>query len=265
MNGGMRKLFVMAPVVALAGSAAADPGTLTLDRQDAQSRIGGEASYLLAENDDVTFLRFDVHGQYVSPSGFGFYAGLPIAYASGNDDSVTAIGNLDVGAIFVPRLEGSQLSLTLHGGLTLPTAGDNLDDFLVNGSTAYARITDFVLAIPEGVVLRVGASPTFRSGQFFFKADGGADITLSNTGDDTFDPLFRINAAAGIDLGKVSFAGEFATVIFTEELEDDVENTAAFSIRGVAGNVRPYGGVIIPIDVEGLDAAFTAGIEGVIQ
>jgi hypothetical protein len=263
----MRKLFVVAPVVALtlAGSAAADPGTVTLDRQDAQSRVGGEISYLLPENGDATFLRFDIHGQYVTPSGFGFYAGVPIGFVDGEADSVTGIGNVDVGAIFIPRLASSNVSLVLHGGITLPTAGDELDDFIVNASTSYARVTDFILAIPEALALRVGVSPTFRSGQFFLRADGGVDISLSNTGE-TFDPVLRINAAAGIDLGKVSFSAELVNVIFTEDFDDDqVLNMLAIGIRGAAGNVRPYGAVVIPLDIDGLDAAFTAGIEGVIQ
>jgi hypothetical protein len=264
----MRKLFVVAPVVALAGSAAADPGTLTLDRQDAQSRIGGEISYVHIDDDglfeDVTILRFDLHGQYVMPSGFGFYGALPIAYGSGDGESETGIGELEVGAIFIPRLSSPEFSLPVHVGLTLPTAGG--EDVFLNALGTQARITDYVLIVPEGLVLRAAAHPTFRSGQFFLKADAGIDLTLSQEGDGTLDPLVRLNVGAGVDLGNVSISGELVNLIITDgDQEDQVANTVAVGVRGVAGSLRPYGGVVVPIDAEDIPFALTAGLEGVIQ
>jgi hypothetical protein len=253
----------------LAAPAAAEPGFLGLDRQDGQSRVGGDVSYIALEDGlDGTALRFDLHGQYVLPSGVGFYGAFPITYISGDDDSATGIADLEVGAIYIPRLDNPQFSIPLHVGVTLPTASDELEDFVANVVGASARITDLVQIVPEGFSLRVGASPTFRSGQFFGKADVGLDVNLSAAGDDTLDPLIRVNAGAGVDLGNVAFAGELLNTISTDgDAEDQVVTEIGVSVRAVAGNLRPYGGLLIPIDDGDTPADFvvTAGLEGVIR
>src|SRR5262245_57724105 len=102
----MRVLRVVAIHVLLVASAGADelgrpdpaqsPGFVNMLRQDASSRAGGEISYIgIANEPNLTLLRFDFHGHYVDAnSGLGGYAQLPITSATGTGDSVTAFGNL---------------------------------------------------------------------------------------------------------------------------------------------------------------------------
>ena len=81
---------VLAFVLLVSATAHADdappaPGFVTLDRGDATSRVGIEASYELANNSGEstgdTVMRFEAHGQYVDPGlRVGGYAMIPITY-----------------------------------------------------------------------------------------------------------------------------------------------------------------------------------------
>ena len=246
-----------------APAAMADPGFLTLDRMDFESRAGGEFSYISVDANDVTSLRFDLHGHYVVPSGFGGYAALPISYLEIGNNSETAIGNIELGGIFVPHMASPNFSLVLHGGVTLPTAGDSADSIVTNAVAIVARITDVALIIPEGFTLRLGASPLFRSGMFFGRIDGGLDLNLSAQGDNA-DPLVRFNLGGGLDLGTVSLTGEFAILISTEDnLNDNTATTLGVGVRGHAGKVQPYGGIVVPLDdeYENIDFVVTLGLD----
>src|SRR6185503_15647670 len=167
--------FAVGGVAALSSAAGAEPGFIQMDRQDQYSRFGLEAAYLVLDDplDDVTSLRFDVHGQYVMPGGFGFYGAMPITHASADGGSGTGIGDIEVGGIFIPRMSNPDLTLVVHGGVTVPIASEDGDDLLANALGIAARPTDLVQIIPKGLTLRLGISPIFRSGQLFGRIDGG--------------------------------------------------------------------------------------------
>ena len=251
-----------------AAPAAAAPGFLTLDRQDEESRFGGELSYLILDDSiDATALRIDLHGQYVTSSGMGFYGMFPISYLSGEGESFTGVGNLEVGGLYLPRMANPSFKLAIKAGLTLPTAPDDNDAF-ANLATIGARPNDLALVIPKGLSLRIGASPMLRSGQFFGRLDGGIDINLDAAGDNTVDPLIHLNVGVGFDFGSASITGELVNVFSTDDdISDDSVNVIALGVRGVAGSVRPYAGVSVPLDNDDFasDAAITAGIDGVLR
>jgi len=265
----LRSLVVAAMFIATTAlSAAAEPGFVQLDRQDGVSRFGGEVAFLSTDdNVDATAFRFDVHGQYVLPSGLGFYGALPIAYASGDGESGTGIGDAEVGAIFVPRMANPNFQLTVHGGVTLPIGSDDPVDFAANLLGTMARLTDAVQITPEGMTLRAAASGRIRMNQIFFGFDGGIDINLARSGDGTNDPIIRLNGGVGFDGGNFSVSGELINLISTDsDLDDQVFNAFAVGFRAVAGDLRPYGSFVIGPDDSDFATSFAivGGIEGVI-
>lgn len=245
----MRAVTAGLVVASMGGAAVASPFVL-LDRQDGNSNVGGELGYSKLDSDiDGTLVRFDVHGQYVSPSGAGGYLVVPFAYGDGGGaDSVTVLGNVEAGGIYNIRT-ATDLSIVLHGGLTLPTA-PNDNDTIVGLQSSFIRVHDFYQWEPKGITLRTGASPTFKTGKMFLRGDLGIDINVDNAGDETDDTLFHIGFGIG---GWVSpeFAlmGEFVTTDSTADNSSSITN-AAFSGRYRAGSIAPYFSLVLPLDSE---------------
>src|SRR5689334_17231486 len=98
---------------------------VTIDRQDETSRVGVEGSKLLLSSGQTTQLRFDVHGQWLDPgSGAGVYLSAPVSYASAGDSESgrqTALGDIELGGTYLPRVMESNVAIVVHAGLTLPT------------------------------------------------------------------------------------------------------------------------------------------------
>jgi hypothetical protein len=214
--------------------------------------------------------RVDLFGQYLAPAGFGGYGSVPISYLSGGDESETAIGNLEVGGLYALPA-GPAAKVLLRGGVVLNTGPDS-DDFnqvITNVANVNGRMTDLTSISTGATWLRVSASPLFRQGQLFLRADAGFDIAIDQPEGGDIDPLVRINAAGGIQMGKASIAGELASLGTTGDVDDGEDrflHTIGVSAAFDAGSVRPYGGLVIPIDNDLADFAdlnfvLMAGIE----
>jgi hypothetical protein len=259
---------IMALVVLVPAVAAADPDHfVTMDRQDDSSRAGLEVSKIFYDgnNNDLSGMRFDLHGQYMTPNAVGVYATVPIGYASANNDSHTALGDIEVGAIFVPQLSASNVKLVLHGGITLPTQSKDTNPEETSIVTLWPRVTDFYLAVPEGFSLRLGVSPIIKSGQVFFRGDIGVDSNLSAASNANDVKAFvHANAGMGVDLGVASIMVESVNVYLNDNNSTWV-NTGAFSARFDGGSVSPYAALIVGLDDDTrmiMDEAFTIGLEG---
>jgi hypothetical protein len=252
------------------GSAAATP-FVNINRHDHNSMAGGEVTYVdLDGSNDTTLLRFDLHGQYVDPGmGLGGYASVPIAFASGNNDSETALGNLEIGGIFVPKLNNPELRVILHGGLTLPTAPDedNLGAAFVGVFAGYARVHDLYQVIPKGTTVRLGASPIYTSGQLVARLDAGVDVNLDSSDMDTADPAFHLNLGVGFYATPDAVVmAELSTLTIFDDNDGDDDNVANAVIGGrfYAGSLQPYVGLIIPLDddiSEFMNLGLTIGLD----
>lgn len=282
-NIAMRSLLVAAglavPQVAFADAVvpadpARSPGFVQIDRYDATSVAGGDFTFISLDddvtggNDDLTLLRFQLGGRYVDPrSKLGAYINLPISYASGNDESLTGIGNLELGGIMLPKIGDGSTALALHAGVTLPTGSDG-DEAFANAFSSIARPQDVFLAIPEGMSLRLGASPMFRNGNLFGRIDVGVDLNLNNGEGNEADPVIHVNAGLGVDLGSAALMGELSNVYVSSDndadFSDKLLNVFALSARFSTGNAMPYVSLLIPLDdntTSALDLAITAGLE----
>ena len=234
-KGTMRVSLIIAglamPGIAVAQPTAPDPaqspGFVHIDRHDATSVGGGDLTYVALDDngltDDVTILRFQFGGRYVDQaSRLGGYANLPITYASGDGESLTGIGNLEIGGLMLPKIGDGSTALVVHAGLTVPIGSDGEDAF-ANLFGGVARPQDLYLALPEGTSLRIGASPLWRSGNVFGRVDLGLDynIDVGNT-DEEADPLVHVNAGVGFDLGNAAIMAELSNVyVFSDDDDDD--------------------------------------------
>jgi hypothetical protein len=263
------KLLVTVMVLAPALAAADPEHFVTLDRQDDSSRLGGELSYLFLPNNNggATSMRFDLHGQYVTPTGVGGYISIPFAYLSGGNQSDQAVGDLDVGAIYAVRLANPNTKLFLHGGLTLPTMKNSVTSAEIDGVASGARLSDVYLAVPEGTSLRLAISPTMRSGQLFLRGDFGLDANLSAASGTDISTVLRFQFGAGIDFGTAALMVE-STNLYATRNNGGWINTAALSARFDAGTVYPYAALVIALDDDAratMDEALTVGLEGRLQ
>jgi hypothetical protein len=270
---------VVSALVALAagaGPALAQrmPDMATLDRGDGISRLGldfGAAFVDEEAGDDNAALRFDFFGQFVTHQGFGVYGTLPLSRALVDGEDESAIGNIDVGGLYV--IESPTLSLVFRGGVALPTADDDVDGFLTNYFATWTRLTDAALAIPNVTYLRLGFSPLFHANRLFLRADVGFDLAVAEDDDATgFEPgnLFRINVGGGFDLGSVALMAELVSLATTEDFdefseeEEDFIHTFAVSARFMGEMLQPYATFGMPVDTYGLDTVdffFGAGLQ----
>lgn len=271
---------IMALVVLIPAVAAADPDHfVTMDRQDSSSRAGFEVSKLFYDNGsgiggaNISGLRFDLHGQYVTPNAIGVYLTAPIGHVSadagGTSQSYTALGDLEVGGIFIPQLTSSNVKLVLHGGVTLPTQSKDQNNQAASALTGYARLTDLYLAVPEGFSLRLGVSPIIKSGQVFFRADLGIDTNLSAAQGSDVKTIIRANFGVGLDLGVASVMFESANSYVSgnnnRNFGQSWANTGAISARFDGGTVYPYAALVFGLDDDVrmiMDEAITIGLEG---
>jgi hypothetical protein len=247
-------------LLSIAAPAAADdsaspgtpfPTTATLDRQTDHTSFNtaiGMSFY--GDGGPDLGIRWDLYGQYVAPQGFGGYLTLPVSYVSGDDESETAIGNLELGGVYVAPA-GAATDVVVRGGLVIDTSGD--EDAFINLFTLIPRMTDLPSVTTEMTWLRLSASPLHRAGKVFVRADLGLDIAIDEPDGSDVDPFFHINLAAGIDAGPVTVAGEIVTVGTTGDVDEDEDrflHTLAVSVSGAAGGVRPYGALILPVENE---------------
>ena len=193
--------------------------------------------------------------------GWGVYGSLPVARSMSDGESTSAIGNVDLGLLYV--VESPVLSLVFRGGIALPTADDDAAGFVTNYFASWARLTDIAQAIPNVTYARFGFSPLFHANHLFLRADLGVDVAISK-GDEVTglepDTLLRLNIGGGLDLGSVAIMAELVNMATTEDFdeisaeEEDFVHTFAVSARYMGPMLQPYFAVGMPVDTFGLDA-----------
>lgn len=248
----------------------APPTFATTDRQDGHARYGVDLGYSMLDDDlgalgPDSGIRVDVYGQHVVPVGTaraGGYASFAFSKLDA-DGSDTEITGFELGGIYV--IPGGETDFVLHGGLVLPTAGEDLGALITNSFAGRGRTTDAATIIPETTWLRVGASPVFRSGNVFVRVDGGVDLPISS--DDGIDPnpLLRFNAAAGFVTGPATLMGELVTIYDTGEDDESLFHTVAVGARFLPDRaVQPMVSAVIPLDdsiQEAVDVVIMLGVQ----
>ena len=227
------------------------PTLMTLDRMDPTSRIGIQIGFEKIDRlsiSDAFLLRFDPYGQYVFPNGqVGIYGQLPLSrITQSNQPDATGIGNIDLGAFFMPT---HSAELILRAGLALSTATDNGDGAAANVVSGLERLTDLILAAPNYTTFRASVSTVQQSGVAFFRGDLGFDLAIDKpTGGNAF--YLRANLAGGLRFTDVDLTAElvnWGSLDGDGSLENRFLHTAAFSVRTNGVN-QLHLGTVFPLD-----------------
>lgn len=178
-----------------------------LDRADGTTTGTVESAVLYIPDDDLFGLRVGLHYQVTTASGAGGYVNIPFTVFTDGDNSEAGIGNLSVGGSYAARQDTAGFAVS--GGLVLPT--NNEDGFITNIIGAYARPGDLVLAAPEGVWVRTGASGLLYLPSVMVRADLGVDVPIDVDGAENL-VRFGVGVTGRPANGGVSWAVELATV-----------------------------------------------------
>jgi hypothetical protein len=263
------------PAVAPAAPGADDPtthpGFVVIDQTDASSAAGAQLSYISIEShgaDVPTLLRFTAHARYVDrASGFGAYARMPFTYASGSggSNSVTDVGNLELGGIFSPRLGMPGVGVILRAGVTLPV-GESAEAAAIGSAASLLAMQDLYNSLPRATTLKFGVSPVFRSGPVFARVDLGLDWNL-DARNAVVGKALHFDFALGVDVGPgaVMLESENAT-LFDQGTSNGSTTIDGFAVsaRLNARPIAPYIAWVLPIDQDIKDIfnfMITAGAE----
>jgi hypothetical protein len=256
------RFSIVGAVLATSSLAAAQPtGFATLDPLDGDSRAGLLVEYLepnAAEGEFQTgpcegcILRVVASARYIHPcTGLGGYVQVPFAYA---DDaaSITAFGDLEAGAIYVPPVAGN---LILHAGVALPTGEGGYAENRVAVGEATPMLRDYSDAIPSATTVRAGISSVWRHGAIFARVDLGIDWNIdSNVGTD-YGPAFHYNLGVGVGDATSALTLESANLSLDDALVEGsilrsatTFNTLALAARADWRTLGPYVAIVVPLE-----------------
>jgi hypothetical protein len=181
-------------------------------------------------------------------------------------DTLTDVGNLEIGGIYSPRINQPGTGIILRAGLTLPT-GEKGEEAEVGFVASGLALSDLYNALPRATTLKLGMSPMVRSGVVFARADLGFDWNFDAGDNLTIGKAIHYSVGVGADVGPaaVMLESENATVFSDREGgSSSTLNALAVSARYTANGVSPYLAVTLPLDedvTELFDYSVTAGIE----
>ena len=222
--------------------------------------------------------RLDLHGQISvdRDTGIMLYGNLALSRAFDSrdpDGDLLGIGNAELGVAWRGRL-ARDLDIAAHVGMTLPTASDD-ELRLANTMTAYTRLADVALTLPDTTWARLGTSLTWHRGGFHLRGDVGVDVGMDSQPNvagetvtfPTMGPLVHANLGLGYTRGKLTAFAELVSLLRPGALlpgTERLEHTAAIGASYQLGPLTPFVAVTAPIasQAEGRSAAFMLGVRG---
>jgi hypothetical protein len=263
------------------------PGFVNLQRFDASSRAGVEVS-LIDERSKLPFRRWELFGQYVDPTHrLGGYLRLPYTTRDRLDDNFDVIhkavvGNLALGALWVPRLGSPHVSLVLHGGVALPV--DDEDGYPV--TALYGSLTrphEMFSSLYGSTSVSGGASALIRARHVFARVDAGIEVNVRGAELTSIDrmPAIHANLGAGFEASGLSLGLELSTltvitdqqIAYLSSPPDNFESVDVFcamamSVRHRTRWVQAYAALVNVLRDQQeyiLDGAVVVGIEGALR
>ena len=226
---------------------------MTLDRMDSQTRVGIQVGWTKIDAlslSDGFVMRFEPYAQVMLPGQpVGFYGHLPLTHLFNfNGSDGTGIGNLELGGFFLPMHNSDVI---LRAGLALSTASDSGDGLIANLiAPPLDRLTDLLLIAPNYTTGRLSVSTLQRTGDFFFRADGGFDLVIDKPAAASNAPnvFFRANVAGGYRVQEVDLTVELVNIAAVNGstvsgLDNRFLHTLALGVRTLGENQIHFGTV----------------------
>ncbi len=255
------------------------PTFVTVLPWDATSRVGAQYTYVDQVNAKPIH-RFDLHAHYVASAlRVGGYIDIPYTWQRSGVERAGLTGgdvwgNLQLGALWVPRLPVAHVGLVAHAGVALPI--DEAGDLGTRGALLAPH--ELYAGFRDTTSMRAGVSMLARYKAVFARLDLGG---VGNARSDVFPTSILsayFNAAVGItSRAGLSFGLELATIDrlsdepFPEPLalatsfdDTNVYGTFALSIRYRRGPVQIYAANVTPLrqpQRQFARGAFTLGVE----
>jgi hypothetical protein len=258
---------VVLTTLSAAGLAAAQPAaspTQTVLPNILSTQLGGQIDARLDYTsvdepifDDLTFLSLVLRGQYVTPQGLGGYVSLPLGYTSGNGDSETSIGNLELGGLFVINNK-PDLDFYLRGGVALNTADDD-GTLLVPLATIVPRLTDALTTGFDSNWLRAAGGLRLTSGVIALGGHLGIDVATDSQDDDA---ILTLAGSVGIVMPTFGLSAGLALL---QDIGDDTgdDNTVGFNLVAdfaASPSARVYGALGLNLEDEFDGFSLGAGV-----
>jgi len=254
--------LVLLPVLA---SADERGSYVTLDRTGSDNVVGlAVSAHFINETGapDVA-IRENLFGRYVDSSGFGAYGQFSVAHAFGNGNSESAVGDLELGGLYVAKLDAFDLVGRL--GVGLPTASSSLTGLVTNFVGSLDRVEDYALIAAHTLWLRPGLALRFGDRSFFAQLDGGIDVPIKTEDGGATDPVFRASAGVGTNQGPIALTGEVANFVVSSNGTFHYHSFAA-SARYAAGPLQPFVAYALTLAYDDSDHmtvhSLTAGLQG---
>ena len=228
----------------------------TLDRQTNKNGATLNLGFTIPDDDegDNFGMRTELYGQFYY-KWVGAYIVLPLNYLilDGRDDEF-AMANMELGLYNVLEL-GDMVSIVSRFGVGIPTASNDIEDFIPNMLGGYGRLTDLaVQVVPEATSIRPSVSAVLDTDLIFARVDVGLDVLFPDHEDADDEMFLRLNAGVGVHAGPVDFAVEFVNL---GHLDDDDsptdaseqwQHTLGFRIAYPSEYVQPFFAYIMPLD-----------------
>jgi hypothetical protein len=257
------KLAFVASTCLVARSAAAQPAAPDPSPQQvlpnvlstaAGATIDGRIDYSRFIDDSdfgpPLLLAFNLHGQYIAPIGLGGYLSLPIAYAADENDSETAVGNLELGGLYVHR--GDAFDAYARGGVAFDQTNSGDEGILLVFANFAPRTADTITTGFPVSWLRGGAGLRLTNGALVGGASGGIDMALDS--ESNLDGVLHLSGSIGV--AQPSF-GLAVGATLVHPLVEEGDSDGVFGVQAIAdvpagSQVRVYGALGLFLD-DGVD------------
>lgn len=223
------------------------PSFITLDRNDGRSAIGASMGLSMGQSDAPPAMRMDFYGRVKFGRDLGLFTAIPVSVADvPGAASNIGIGNLEIGSYYL--WDRGNVPFLIRSSMVFATA--DIAKSAVHARATPARFSDVVTSVPGVSSLRLSASMFYRHEQLFLRGDVGVDLPLWQEEVGDVPAVVRVNAGAGIDMGRFIATAELSNIMWLDNLDarDFFWPTFALGVQTRTASVEPYVAMVFPLN-----------------
>jgi hypothetical protein len=218
--------------------------------------------------EDVTSLRTDFFISGGSEEG-GAYLQAALSTLFADTISTDQISNIEIGGY--GNIEIGPFTMVGRLGLVLPVIDPDLNGIAAIYAASRARPNDLALFIPDTLTIRPSLSILAEFGMVHVRGDLGFDVGIStndevNSGERL--TYVRLNLSLGLNLGMAEVLLEFSNIgaiddaggVTFASAADRFQHSLGLLVALELPMIRPYLGVVLPLDEVGDATFFTLGV-----